>query len=215
MSEPSGGGGWKNMKKAVSWAIKGVMHVRWWCFLFVSYAHYLALFVGGPLWDPGGKNVQLFLYFHCKYVNNTINCSCGSILSFFAPAFCRVESKGRFVHGNNWNSKRKTIENVRKEQFIDKYNDFIQYLNTHSISLGQFHFIFSFCLKVYALDPSCQTPQWGICLLLLSCSWLHQHSAEQHSERAWRKTLHNRFSRFPLCQSDGSCWKHGFHSFGQ
>lgn len=63
----SEGGEVKNMKKAVSWAIKGVMHVQWWCFLFFSYAHYLALFAGRFLWDRGGGgNVQLFLYFHCK-----------------------------------------------------------------------------------------------------------------------------------------------------
>lgn len=36
------------------------------------------------------------------------------------------------------NAKKKTADNMFPEKFIDKYNDFIQYLNTHSISLGQF-----------------------------------------------------------------------------
>lgn len=148
----------KNMKKAVSWAIKGVMHVRWWCFLFVSYAHYLALFVGRSLWDPGRKKMyNSFLYFHCKYVNNTINWSCGSIFfPFFDHAFCFAALKGDLVQSNNLirkRLKRKTLQSEVKrknsshlrlmfpEKFIDKYNDFIQYLNTHSISLGQFEAI--------------------------------------------------------------------------
>ena len=65
----------ENMEEAVSWVIKGSDACSVMVVTFFHNAHYLALFVGLVLWD-GGANVQLFLYFHCICVNNSINCSC-------------------------------------------------------------------------------------------------------------------------------------------
>lgn len=196
----SEGGEVKNMKKAVSWAIKGVMHVQWWCFLFFSYAHYLALFAGRFLRDRGGggkKMYNSFCTFTVKCVNNTINCSRESI---FAHAFfCGAALKTKdFKVFNALQFRKITSDSVKKDRsrgevvfpakFIDKYNDFIQYLNTHRVFTGTvvsqlFVFLFvSLVLKyVWAhLSWAANTSQRGFFFFFLLHNWLH-------SEWTWQQ----------------------------
>lgn len=87
-----------------------------------SYAHYLALFVGRVLWDRG-ENVQLFLYFHCICVNNTINRSCdSSFLSFFCSCSLRrtIKTKDFKVLTHNNYKLYKKKGKVMVKQYLKK-----------------------------------------------------------------------------------------------
>lgn len=63
------------------------------------HMHIILLYLwAAPSGTQAEKNVQLFLYSHCKYVNNTINCSCGPIFSPFLPMLLPCRIKRRFFY---------------------------------------------------------------------------------------------------------------------
>lgn len=84
------------------------------------HMHIILLYLwAAPSGTQAEENVQLFLYFHCKYVNNTINWSCGSIFfSFFAHAFCWATLKEDLVQSNNLIKKieKQDYEEVKRKK---------------------------------------------------------------------------------------------------
>lgn len=156
------------MKEAVSWVIKGEMHVQWWWRRFFICT--LSCFICGPC-PLGGRRkcTTLFLYFHCIYVKNTINPSCGSFFPLFMAHHqnkglkvwtqtIRSSTKGK----KKWGGKKKNPKLmwfvVFLEKFIDKYNIMILY----SISI---HTWFDWdSLKMSICSSSCLSVDLKVCL---------------------------------------------------
>lgn len=77
----------ENMKEAVSWVIKGVMHVQWWWWRFFICT--LSCFISwavSSLWSRH-KCTTLFVLSLYICVNNSINQSCDSFFFFLLVLF--------------------------------------------------------------------------------------------------------------------------------